>query len=489
MQRISEIRLFRSGANFIKFLRNATLFAALPIVFLFASTSTDYYVALEGYSSIEYLTFNNLPTRVEPNIAGRERAEAFKSKVQSYMYLFVLFLALLHFRKLLKFFLSMPILVIITVYLATTAIQSIDPDRVISNTILTFINILAAAIFAISQQGREKRLRNFYLVVFIPFFVHQLASLLLYFSIGLDVLGFIASGENRVGGFSGNPNTLSLHGLIGIWAAMSLFFVRNASRFLKTLSFISLGLFGINILMSGSGTGILVGTAIVVLMLWLNFLSVFSAFTRVAVNMLLFATLFFVTAAVVVFNSPGQILQATTEAIGKETTLTGRTDFWEVGRAAIAEKFWFGWGFDNHETILSTHEYSIPLKHFHNGFLDNAIMGGIVLVVLILICFYIFISRLIKEWRLDYKVYPLGVAFVLLILMNLSEYSLLRPNSQPWLLFLCALSYVVANYARIGVLPENLWVGLPRSSRSGITNSVAQSSKTSLRRRRRRIRN
>lgn len=484
-QRISGLRSFRRGANLIKFLRTATFFAALPLVLLFASASTDYYVALEGYSSIEYLTFDNLPTRIEPNPAGRVRAEVIKSQVQSYVYLFVLFLALLHFRKVIRFFLSMPVLIIITMYLATTAFQSVDPDRVISNSILTFINILAAAIFAISQQGRENRLRNFYLVVFIPFVVHQLASLVLYFSIGLDILGFIASGENRVGGFSGNPNSLSLQALIGIWAAMSLLFVRNASRILKFFSLLSLGLFSINVLMSGSGTGLLVGTAIVLLMLWLNFVSYFSAMTRMAINMLLISTAFFSIAAVVFFVTPAEIFLAATSAVGKEATLTGRTDFWEVARAAIAEKFWFGWGFDNHESVLSTPAYSIPLKHYHNGFLDNAVAGGMVLIALIVVCFVIFISRLLKEWRFDYKVYPLGVAFVLLILLNLSEYSLLRPNSQPWLLFLCALSYVVANHARIGVLPEALWVD-PRAFRSKTMGIEDMKSSRPTRRRRKR---
>ena len=250
-QRVSEFRVFRSGANLIKFLRSATFFAALPLVLLLASTSTDYYVALEGYSSIEYLTFDNLPTRIEPNIAGRVHAEAVKAKVQAHIYIFVLFLALLHAAKLIRFFLAVPILVVITAYLMTTAVQSFDPGRVISNSILIFINILAAAIFAISQQGREQRLRNFYLVVFIPILILQLASLGLYFSIGVDIFAFIGAGENRLGGFSGNPNSLSYHALIGIWAAMSLLFVRNASKLVKIFSCVSLGVFAINILVSG----------------------------------------------------------------------------------------------------------------------------------------------------------------------------------------------------------------------------------------------
>jgi len=489
-QRLSGLRFFRICANLIKFFRNATFFAALPLVILFASTSTDYYVALQGYSSIEYLTFDAMPTRVEPDQAGRERGELLKTQVQALVYLFVLFLALLHFRKLLSFFVSMPILIIIPIYLATTAIQSFEPNRVISNSILTFINILAAAIFAISQQGREKRIRNLFLVVFIPFFVHQMASFGLFISLGMDIPAFIES-DKRAGGFSGNPNTLSLHALIGLWAALSLLSLRNSSNFLRGFSLVGLGLFGINILMSGSGTGLLVGSVIVALMLWLNFLSAFRLTTRVAINMFLFATLFLFTAAVVLFKSPGELFQSATVAMGKDPTLTGRTDFWEIARSAIAEKFWFGWGYDNHQSILSIPEFTIPLKHFHNGFLDNAIVGGIVLIALIIVCFVIFLSRLMKELQYDYRVYPLGVAFVLLILMNLSEYTMLRPNSQPWLLFLCSLSYVVANYARIGVLPEYLWAESPRLSRSGIASmdkNIVKSSRSPWRRRRRRRR-
>ncbi len=468
---IPNSRPYRFFQNLVRLFKIAPFFAGLPLVLLFASTGTDYYVALQGYNSLDYLTFGNLPTREEPDVVGRAHAEAFKSHVQSYVYVFVLFLGLLHLKNLIRFFKSVPILIIIVAYLATTAIQSFEPGRVLANSSLVFINILAAAIFAINQQGRENRLRNFYLVVFIPFFFHQLASLVLFYSVGIDIFSFIVSGGNRLGGFSGNPNTLSAHAIVGTWSAMSLLFVRNVGQFKSTLCLIALVVFIINILLSGSGTGLLVSLILVTSMLWFNFLSHVGTNIRVTVNLLLVSSALLAAAAVVFFKTPGELFIAITDALGKESTLTGRTELWEVARQAIAEKFWFGWGYDYHESVLSIHRFTISHGHFHNGFLDSAVAGGISLVILLLFCFYSFFSRLLSEWRSNYKAYPLAISFVVLMMMNLSEYTILRPNSQLWLLFLCSFCFVAAWQARIGVLPESTWFEqYPRQSRKG--NSV-----------------
>jgi len=487
-----QYRIFRAGRRFIRFVSTTPFFALLPVFLLLLSTSTDYYVALEGYNNINYLTFGNLPTRDEPDVIGRAQAEQIKTQVQAPIFLFILCLSLLYARKLIRFFWAIPALAILPLYLFTTSIQSFDPGRVISNSILASFAMLAAAVFAINQHGRANALRNLYMVVFTVFFLHQTASLVLYLSVGMDVLAFLAS-ENRVGGFSGNPNSLANHAVIGIWAAVSLGFSPRTGFFTKIFCLVGFFVFFLNIQMSGSGTGVLAGLTVIVISLGFNLLSRFSGNVRVLVSMLFCAFLLLAASALAIFYTPEQLFVATTESLGKDATLTGRTDIWEVGRAAIAEKFWFGWGYDNHSSVKSTREFSIPFAHFHNGFLDTTISGGILLLLLVLACFWYFLSRFVMWWYKDFQIYPLASIWLLLVILNLSEYSLLRPHSQVWLIFLCALSYVVAWRSNLGVLlgvqikapPVQTRISAPNGRIGSSTGSKLSGQSRQVKRRRR----
>ena len=137
--------------------------------------------------------------------------------------------------------------------------------------------------------------------------------------------------------------------------------------------------------MSGSGTGLFVGSLVIVLMLGFHLLTRFSGASQILISLFVAAALLLTAAAVAFFYTPEELFVATTEGLGKDATLTGRTDLWEIGLEAVAEKVWFGWGYDGHYTVLSTREYFVPFVHYHNGFLDSTIAGGVVLLILLLL--------------------------------------------------------------------------------------------------------
>jgi hypothetical protein len=62
---------------------------------------------------------------------------------------------------------------------------------------------------------------------------------------------------------------------------------------------------------------------------------------------------------------------------GKDKTFTGRTKIWEEGWRVFEMKPIAGWSFDSSASVLS--RTSLQTGQFHNGYLDLAVRGGLIL--------------------------------------------------------------------------------------------------------------
>ena len=128
--------------------------------------------------------------------------------------------------------------------------------------------------------------------------------------------------------------------------------------------------------------------------------------------------------------------------IGKDPTLTGRTDIWTLLSRAISLKPWFGYGYGifwmdplgpSYET-RSVLQWAVPTAH--NGWFDAWLSGGAVVIAL-------FLAVLIPTLLISFariksggvETYWVVLSLFFFIGFSLSESSILQQNDLSWFLF------------------------------------------------------
>ena len=413
---------------------NARWVLIMPFAVLLMITATDFLVLTNLDGSSDMLFFNELGTNATD--VGREQAELQKTELLQYAYLIILALCGFHWREVTKYFKQWPHLLVLGLVLAYTASYSIEPIKVFTNTLLIAIGYLAAILFAIGHAGNTD-FKAFFAAVFFPMLILHVASFLLFIQQDRDLIDLLLS-SNRYGGVAGNPNTLGATAVLGYWGALCLLVSRHTTFTIRVVATLALVLFVLDIIMSGSGTSLTTLILITIVIFWLRILAAFKPRTRHVLNTgaAILITLLFIT--VMILSTPADLFLSFTESLGKDASLTGRTDLWDVARDAIAAKPFLGWGFDSHITVMSDGLYAIPFNHYHNGFLDTLVAGGVVLLLLVSYNLLRFARAFFVAFRKNPAVFPLIVPLILVLFLNLSEYSLLRPNSQIWNIYVVA---------------------------------------------------
>jgi len=409
---------------------------SLPFVLMLMVSATDFLVLtnIEGASETAFFTeLGSSATDV-----GREGAEAVKTQVQQYIYLFILILSAWHWREILGYFKQWSHLIVITACLIFTATYSIEPVKVVTNTVLVFFGFLVAILFAIAHAS-DKRYRAVYVAVFIPMFILNVASLIIFLQQGSGLIDFALSSQ-RYGGLAGNPNSLGASAVLGYWSALCLFLGRNMRFSVRVLAVFSIAIFILHVLMSGSGTSTAVIVLVTIAIFWLRILSAFNPLARKILNIGAATILGCVLFATALSSTPADLYLSFTESLGKDASMTGRTDLWDVARDAISVRPYLGWGYDSHTTVMAEVAYEIEFNHYHNGYLDTLVAGGSLLLILVLYNLLRFVRAFFVAFRDDRYVFPLVIPLIILLVLNLSEYSLLRPNAQIWTIYIVAFA-------------------------------------------------
>lgn len=133
------------------------------------------------------------------------------------------------------------------------------------------------------------------------------------------------------------------------------------------------------------------------------------------------------------------------ELMGRDLTLSGRTALWFAVVAFIIQRPWLGYGYaafwrgmeGNSAYISLALHWDVP--HAHNGWLDVALDVGAAGVVLITIFFISAVRGAFADAKASdrYALWSL-TAVTVVIMANLTESSLLRPNNLTWVLLLLA---------------------------------------------------
>lgn len=131
------------------------------------------------------------------------------------------------------------------------------------------------------------------------------------------------------------------------------------------------------------------------------------------------------------------------EAVGKDPTLTGRTDIWVAVMKKIAERPWLGYGFNGFwngikgesAEIIRTLRWNVP--NSHNGYLDYVLQIGLVGFALFIIVYWMTLLKgyllVRKEFKMEY-LWPI-VFLVYVVQINFAEPSLLSQNDFFWIIF------------------------------------------------------
>ena len=445
-------RNFRFFKNFLIKLLKSKFALSFPFVSIFLITSTDFLVLTNFTDAYANLFFTELGARTET--AVRDDAEALKTKVARYVYLLVLFLCALNWRVIDSYFRRFPHLILLFAVLLLGCFVSTIPVKVITNVLLTIIGFLTAILFAIANR---KNVDAFFLAVLVPTYIIHIASFGIFQLYDVNLAEFLFS-QQRYGGLAGNPNSLGGTAVLGYWGALSLLLSRTSSKAWKYfVIFLAMPLFGLHITMSGSGTATVSIILITMILLWLRFLAAFSNRVRYVLNLsgvFVFLACFL---AISVYSTPAELYLSFTDSLGKDSTMTGRTVLWEIAREAISLKPVLGWGFDSHTSVQAQPQFDIPFHHYHNGFLDTMISGGVVLLVVVLYNLGKFSKVFLTAFRQNENYFPLVLPLIMLLFLNLSEYSLLRPNSPIWELYVGA--FVLLTLSRDDLLASARNVG------------------------------
>lgn len=404
-------------------------------------TATDFLILATQGAISNSVFFDDLGGRAYA--IGREEAEATKSKLQSYVYLCIIFLTAVHWKPVLAYAKKWRHLILLVAALLITATYSIEPIKVVTNSIIIAVGVLASVLLALAN-ARESRYHVFYLCVLLPMLLVHIGSFLIFLQQGQNLLDFLSSGL-RFGGLAGNPNSLGATAVLGCWAALCLLFNDYVGRGMKILSSASIALFALHIAMSGSGTALLSVSLMAIVFFWMRIISTLKSITRAKINIGVVFGVACLLMLVLIVSSPAELFVSAAEGLGKDSTMTGRTDVWAIAKEAISDRPFFGWGYDSHASVFAAPGYAIEFNHYHNGFLDTLIAGGVFLLGIVLY----HLARFLLAFRMIFlktpAVFPLFVPFFMLILLNLSEYSLLRPNSQVWAIYFASFVMLTFN--------------------------------------------
>ncbi len=127
--------------------------------------------------------------------------------------------------------------------------------------------------------------------------------------------------------------------------------------------------------------------------------------------------------------------------IGKEPTLTGRTDIWEALFTQIKDHPWFGHGyavFWLDETgpafwVRQRTEWLVPTAH--NGWLETWLSIGLVGVVLFAIAYVSTLIAALRGLLRGKAAYWALISTLVFLLFSISESNILQQNNLGWVLF------------------------------------------------------
>jgi len=214
--------------------------------------------------------------------------------------------------------------------------------------------------------------------------------------------------------------------LVNIFYLVLTIFLMNGPGYSRSMTSISVMILGISVLLllqylkkNPQGLGRLLiksALAMVIVLLFLNF-------------------------AIGAFHPGSSLSSVTLDETGKDATLTGRTELWTDILSIAAKNPLLGVGYGNF--WIGDREYDLWIKHIwtplqgHNGYIDVYVELGVIGIFLLIAVLVATFQNIGKSLLEDFDYGSLRLAlFIMILVHNMAESSLLRSNHNLWFVFL-----------------------------------------------------
>lgn len=355
------------------------------------------------------------------------------------VYGIVILLGLIHIRRFISMSWQMPILMVLLLLIAASVFWSIDQAltarRVIAAGMTTFFGLYLA-----SRYNWRELLTLFGLIWLF------LAALSYVIVLAMPAIGLEPSGE-YAGAWRGlwfQKNTLGGH--MSRSAFLFAFLILTGTDLRKVWIaglILSLGLVVLSVSKT-SLVGVLLGFSI------LAGAMIMKRGARIALVLTWFGVTFAgIFVSIAVFQ-PELIFAA----LGRDATLTGRTDIWAALAHVIADRPWLGHGYgafwapDSAEADFVREQVQWAAPTAHNGWLETWLSVGLVGLVVFTLSFLTTIGRAVAEALQGWNgVFALGF-LAQFFLFSLSESSILQQNSIVWLSYVAVSAILMREGVR-----------------------------------------
>ncbi|MEH2235669.1 O-antigen ligase family protein [Nostoc sp.] len=354
----------------------------------------------------------------------------------TFTYIVTLFLISLRWKKVTYVFSRDKFIWVILVVCALSSFWSLDSDT----TIRRVFGLAGTMLFGLYLASRYTLKEQLKLCAYM-LGISAVMCFLFVLLIPQYGIGGIGGGDIDTTAWRGIYPQKNILGKRFVLSAAIFFFLAMTNRENRWVSWLGYFISGVLVLFSKSTTSM--GNFIIITAAFLIYYRIIPLKYKFMIPILTF----FSTICIAFYT--WFILQADTilGSIGKDTTLTGRSELWPAVLQMIAKKPWLGYGYgafwidqnSDHSILIQTIQWDAP--NAHNGFLDVWLALGLLGVLVFLIGFVINLLRAIYlvRWNQTSENLWLLVYLTFIILSNLTETSLLEQNSLEWILYVSAI--------------------------------------------------
>ena len=354
---------------------------------------------------------------------------------------------LLVYRRRLKLLVKDPYLLAVVGLCVMSAAWSVDPGVTLRRSI-AFVGTTLFGVYLASRFTFSEQLKILAGTLGIA------ALLSIVFAIVAPRYGIMVG--DHAGEWRGIYDHKNILGLMMVLSAMSFLLVAVTNRKRAMVWWAGFGISVTVLLLSRSMTSIVVLTGLILA------LPVFGMLRWPALRwrrsfippLMVFGGVALLAFAAYLFIEP-KLISDIMELLGRDKTLTGRTDIWAMVFYMISRRPWLGYGYGAFwlDTGKESNDVWIEVgwqpPHSHNGFLEVCLAIGVVGLVLLLLGFGSAFKRGIR-WIRDVELaeafWPLAY-LSFLFLYNLSEPTFLKHNSVFWVLYVTTV-VSLRNYER-----------------------------------------